>query len=246
MAAGLSYPCSAGDRCRKPQMAVGAPGPGATRHIVNVASITRWRTGLAGRLRDSFKMPLSVRTPRSLVPVGALEDGQGNRGAGEDGSGGVAVAEVQHRVMDPGVGPGLGGGARPRVVGGLADVVLKLVEGLGGQAGQVVRIGVAVDAEVGPDMGAGPAHAVVALLAGESSLVGGVPQHAVGGFDVESGRDDGGEAVSEELGEPIGVHSGDYGGWYGYSSPRPDAAVPEGGRRLHRSGPGDGHSYVGV
>ena len=64
MAAGLSYPCSAGDRCRKPQMTARAPGPGATRHIVTVASITRWRTGLAGRLRDSFKMPLAGRLPQ--------------------------------------------------------------------------------------------------------------------------------------------------------------------------------------
>src|SRR5579871_519465 len=188
-------------------------------HIVNVASITRRHAEQAGSLWDLSKIALPGGVPHSLVRRGTFEDGQGNHGAAEDGGVGVAVAKVERCVMDPGVGPGLGGGARPRIVGGLADVVLELVEGLGGHPGHEVRIGLAVGAEIFAYVCAGLADVVVALLAGESSLVGEVPQHAVRGFDVESGRDDGGEPVSEELGEPIGVHSGNYGGRYGYSSP---------------------------
>ena len=137
----------------------------------------------------------------------------------------VGVPEVEGRVADLGVGAGHGGRAGPGIVGGFGDEVLKLVQGLDGDADDAVLqfvqgLGGAADdlvlggrAEVGPDVGAGPADAVVALLAGESSLVGGVPQRAVGGFDVEAGRDDRGEPAGEQRGQVIEVHGGDYGGW---------------------------------
>jgi hypothetical protein len=126
---------------------------------------------------------------------------------------GAGVPEVEGAVADLGVGARLGGGAGPGVVGGLADVVLQFVEGLDGDGDDGVRTGLA---EVFADVGAGTADAVVALLAREAPFVGGVPQHAVSGLDVEAGRDDRGQAAGEERGQGIDVHSGDYGGRRGW------------------------------
>ena len=53
------------------------------------------------------------------------------------------------------------------------------------------------------------ADSVVALLAGEASLVGGIPQHAVTGLHVEPGRDDGGEPAGQERREVICIHGHD-------------------------------------
>ena len=50
-----------GPACYTPQMAVPAGVPGRTAHAVNLASITRRRTELAGPLGDLAKMALCDR-----------------------------------------------------------------------------------------------------------------------------------------------------------------------------------------
>ena len=47
---------------------------------------------------------------------------------------------------------------------------------------------------------------VVALLAGEPSFVSGIPQHSIGSFDMEPGRDDHGEPGSKDHGEVIHIY----------------------------------------
>ena len=52
-----------------------------------------------------------------------------------------AAPQVQYRVPDPGPGGRLVPRAGPRIVGGLTDVVLQLVEGLDGDTGDALLAG---------------------------------------------------------------------------------------------------------
>jgi hypothetical protein len=85
---------------------------------------------------------------------------------------------------------GLAGRARPWRVSGLTNVILQFIEGLNGDADNILLLSLSIHAEIRHNVTARQANAIVSRLARVPSLVCGVPKHAICQGNVKPSRED--------------------------------------------------------
>jgi hypothetical protein len=90
-------------------------------------------------------------------------------------------------------------------VTGFVNIILKLVESLGYDAGQALLGYFAAGFEVVPHERARGAGLVVGELPGKPSRLPRIPQHPVAGPDMEAIWDDRGQPARQNLGQPIRI-----------------------------------------
>jgi hypothetical protein len=129
-----------------------------------------------------------------------------NRFAFDHDSPRVGEPEMKARFADLCSWLGWTGPSWPRIVRRFIHIVLQCIKRLSADPNDVIFKSVTMEREVVSDERARAANVIVVLLAWKPTLITRVPQHPVGGIDMESRRDDLLESVSEQSSKIVRVH----------------------------------------